>query len=152
MKRLFIAGGLVAGLGLVIACSDGAQSPPPATPPAGGSTAQAGSGGAAAGMGGSGGAAAGMGGTGGTAGAGGGSPCAMDCAAIGQICDPMTAMCKCPNFNPDHCPALNICTDFRDETAYFTTAFDLILSLYQLPPNHPAVADLRESLRRPEMR
>ena len=27
--------------------------------------------------------------------------------------------------------------DFRDETAYFTTAFDLILSLYQLPPNHP---------------
>ncbi len=42
--------------------------------------------------------------------------------------------------------------DFRDETAYFTTAFDLILSLYQLPPNHPAVADLRESLRGPEMR
>jgi len=42
--------------------------------------------------------------------------------------------------------------DFRDEVAYFTTAFDLILSLYQLPPNHPAVADLRESLRGPEMR
>ena len=42
--------------------------------------------------------------------------------------------------------------DFRDEFAYFTTAFDLILSLYQLPPNHPAVADLRESLRGPEMR
>jgi hypothetical protein len=40
--------------------------------------------------------------------------------------------------------------DFRDELAYFTTAFDLILSLYQLPPNHPAVADLRESLRGPE--
>lgn len=40
--------------------------------------------------------------------------------------------------------------DFRDESAYFTTAFDLILSLYQLPPNHPAVADLRESLRGPE--
>ena len=40
--------------------------------------------------------------------------------------------------------------DFRDEVAYFTTAFDLILSLYQLPPNHPAVADLRESLRGPE--
>jgi len=37
--------------------------------------------------------------------------------------------------------------DFRDESAYFITAFDLILSLYQLPPNHPAVADLRESLR-----
>jgi small GTP-binding protein len=42
--------------------------------------------------------------------------------------------------------------DFRDESAYFTTAFDLILSLYQLPPNHPAVADLRESLRGLEMR
>ena len=42
--------------------------------------------------------------------------------------------------------------DFRNEVAYFTTAFDLILSLYQLPPNHPAVADLRESLRGPEMR
>ena len=41
--------------------------------------------------------------------------------------------------------------DFRDEPSYFTTAFDLILSLYQLPPNHPAVADLRESLRGQEM-
>jgi hypothetical protein len=37
--------------------------------------------------------------------------------------------------------------DFRDECAYFVTAFDLILSLYQLPPNHPAVADLRALLR-----
>jgi small GTP-binding protein len=37
--------------------------------------------------------------------------------------------------------------DFRDERGYFATAFDLILSLYQLPPNDPAVADLRESLR-----
>jgi hypothetical protein len=36
--------------------------------------------------------------------------------------------------------------DFRNEEAYFRTAFDLILSLYQLPPNHPAVSDLRESL------
>ncbi|MFL6258286.1 MAG: TIR domain-containing protein [Thermoanaerobaculia bacterium] len=42
--------------------------------------------------------------------------------------------------------------DFRDELAYFATALDLILSLYQLPPNHPAVADLRESLRGPEVR
>jgi small GTP-binding protein len=41
--------------------------------------------------------------------------------------------------------------DFRDEVAYFTTAFDLILSLYQLPPNHSAVADLRESIRGPEI-
>ena len=40
--------------------------------------------------------------------------------------------------------------DFRDEGAYFTTAFDLILSLYQLPPTDPALADLRESLRGPE--
>jgi small GTP-binding protein len=39
--------------------------------------------------------------------------------------------------------------DFRDELAYFATAFDLILSLYQLPPNHPVVTDLRESLRGP---
>jgi small GTP-binding protein len=37
--------------------------------------------------------------------------------------------------------------DFRDERTYFATAFDLILSLYQLPPNHPVVSDLRESLR-----
>jgi small GTP-binding protein len=37
--------------------------------------------------------------------------------------------------------------DFRDELAYFQTAFDLILSLYQLSPNHSVVADLRESLR-----
>jgi len=43
--------------------------------------------------------------------------------------------------------------DFRDERAYFAAALDLILSLYQLPPNHPAVADdLRESLRGLEMR
>jgi small GTP-binding protein len=41
--------------------------------------------------------------------------------------------------------------DFRNETAYFNTAFDLILSLYQLPSNDPAVADLRESLQGPEM-
>jgi hypothetical protein len=32
--------------------------------------------------------------------------------------------------------------DFREEGTYFATAFDLILSLYQLAPNHPAVADL----------
>ena len=37
--------------------------------------------------------------------------------------------------------------DFRDEHGYFATAFDLILSLYQLPLTHPAIADLRESLR-----
>lgn len=36
--------------------------------------------------------------------------------------------------------------DFRNDEAYFTTAFDLILSLYNLPPTHSAVADLRESL------
>ena len=42
--------------------------------------------------------------------------------------------------------------DFRDELTYFATAFDLILSLYQLPPNDPAVADLRESLRGRELR
>jgi hypothetical protein len=36
--------------------------------------------------------------------------------------------------------------DFREDESYFITAFALILSLYDLPPNHPAVADLRESL------
>ena len=45
-----------------------------------------------------------------------------------------------------------VSADFRDETAYFKTAFDLILSLYRIPPNDPAVADLRESLRGPQMR
>jgi len=40
--------------------------------------------------------------------------------------------------------------DFRAEIAYFATAFDLVLSLYQLKPKHPAIADLRESLRRHE--
>jgi hypothetical protein len=42
--------------------------------------------------------------------------------------------------------------DFRDESAYFTTAFDLILSLYQIPVTLPVVADLCESLRGREMR
>jgi GTPase SAR1 family protein len=37
--------------------------------------------------------------------------------------------------------------DFRKEEAYFTTAFDLIFSLYQLRPNDPVLAELRESLR-----
>jgi len=36
--------------------------------------------------------------------------------------------------------------DFRDARAYFSTAFDLILDLYKIAPNHLAVADLRESL------
>lgn len=36
--------------------------------------------------------------------------------------------------------------DFRKEREYFTRAFDLILSLYDIAPNAPAVADLRESL------
>jgi small GTP-binding protein len=37
--------------------------------------------------------------------------------------------------------------DFRDEQAYFARAFDLVLSIYRIPPNHPAVADLRETVR-----
>jgi small GTP-binding protein len=46
-------------------------------------------------------------------------------------------------------PALlrgRVYADFRNDESYFRTAFDLILSVYELPPNHPAVADLRESL------
>jgi WD40 repeat protein len=42
--------------------------------------------------------------------------------------------------------------DFRNERAYFTTAFDLILNLYAIPHVSPAVADLRESLAAPDMR
>ena len=37
--------------------------------------------------------------------------------------------------------------DFRNESAYFRTAFDLILSLYEIRSNDPVVAHLRESLR-----
>ncbi len=36
--------------------------------------------------------------------------------------------------------------DFRDASAYFRTAFDLILSLYQIPPTDPAVADLLDAI------
>ncbi len=46
-------------------------------------------------------------------------------------------------------PALlqgRVYADFREEEAYFLTAFDLLLSLYGIQPNDPAVADLRESL------
>ena len=42
--------------------------------------------------------------------------------------------------------------DFRTEDAYFAKAFDLILDVYNIPHRDPAVADLRESLRGPEMR
>ena len=42
--------------------------------------------------------------------------------------------------------------DFRDERAYFITAFDLILSLYGIASNNPAVADLRELLQERGMR
>ncbi|MEM7041722.1 MAG: toll/interleukin-1 receptor domain-containing protein [Pseudomonadota bacterium] len=37
--------------------------------------------------------------------------------------------------------------DFRNEETYFTTAFDLILDLYNIPHTDQAVADLREQLR-----
>ena len=42
--------------------------------------------------------------------------------------------------------------DFRNEREYFTTAFNLILSLYGISHSNPAVADLRESLRESEIR
>jgi hypothetical protein len=38
-------------------------------------------------------------------------------------------------------------SDFRNETGYFATLFDLILSIYQIPFNSQAVVDLKESLR-----
>jgi TIR domain len=42
--------------------------------------------------------------------------------------------------------------DFRKDDGYFATAFDLILAVYGISHQHPAVADLRESLRGAEMR
>jgi GTPase SAR1 family protein len=42
--------------------------------------------------------------------------------------------------------------DFRSERAYFSTAFDLILDLYGISHNSPAVADLRESLLERDLR
>jgi small GTP-binding protein len=42
--------------------------------------------------------------------------------------------------------------DFRTEDTYFAQAFDLILDVYGIPHRDLAVADLRESLRGPEMR
>lgn len=41
----------------------------------------------------------------------------------------------------------HVYADFRDERAYFITAFDLILDLYNISHQDQAVADLRESLR-----
>ncbi len=37
--------------------------------------------------------------------------------------------------------------DFRDEASYFSSAFDIILTLFRLTPSQSAVADLRESLK-----
>jgi len=42
--------------------------------------------------------------------------------------------------------------DFRKDDAYFANAFDLILDVYGISHQDAAVADLRESLRGPEMR
>jgi hypothetical protein len=49
-------------------------------------------------------------------------------------------------------PLLNGCvdSDFREAAVYFTRMFDLILSLYEIEANHPAVADIRTSLRKAE--
>jgi hypothetical protein len=37
--------------------------------------------------------------------------------------------------------------DFRKIETYFDTVFELILSLYQIPPRHPVAEELRGSLR-----
>ncbi|MCX5647360.1 MAG: TIR domain-containing protein [Phycisphaerae bacterium] len=42
--------------------------------------------------------------------------------------------------------------DFRNESAYFSTAFDVILDLYHISCQDPAIADLQESLGEPRMR
>jgi hypothetical protein len=36
--------------------------------------------------------------------------------------------------------------DFRKSDDYFNTGFELILSLYQISPQHPVASDLRKSL------
>lgn len=36
--------------------------------------------------------------------------------------------------------------DFRNSEAYFDTMFELLMSLYQVPPRHPVAMELRESL------
>ncbi len=36
--------------------------------------------------------------------------------------------------------------DFRNSEAYFNTVFELLLSLFQIQPNHPVATELRESL------
>jgi small GTP-binding protein len=36
--------------------------------------------------------------------------------------------------------------DFRDDSLYFAALFDLILTLYRIRVDHPAIADLREAL------
>jgi small GTP-binding protein len=41
--------------------------------------------------------------------------------------------------------------DFREAKNYFTVMFDVILSLYEIPMNHQAVADIRASLRKTSM-
>jgi hypothetical protein len=37
--------------------------------------------------------------------------------------------------------------NFVDERLYFASLFDLILTLYRIPFEHPAVSDLRDALR-----
>ena len=37
--------------------------------------------------------------------------------------------------------------DFRKSEVYFERAFELLLSLYQIPPNHPVATELRDSLK-----
>jgi hypothetical protein len=40
-----------------------------------------------------------------------------------------------------------VCADFRRDDLYSPTVFDLVLTLYQISFEHPAVADLRDALR-----
>jgi small GTP-binding protein len=49
-------------------------------------------------------------------------------------------------------PLLNgrVYADFREAALYFTRMFDVILTLYEIEVNHPAVADIRTSLRKAE--
>jgi hypothetical protein len=45
-------------------------------------------------------------------------------------------------------PALTtrVFSDFRDDARYFDTALDLLLSLYEIPPRHPATSHWKKQL------
>jgi hypothetical protein len=41
--------------------------------------------------------------------------CRQECSVFGQLCEPNSLTCYCPNYAPDHCPDEALCTDLSDE-------------------------------------